>query len=217
MISIKVDTSELKKAAERFADMKKRAEQQKKLLDYAGVLGKVDSYQRFKSQGPGWPQVIRDGQVTARPLRDTNKLYNNIDHHSYPGQDGSIGTVEVGTAVTSPKNQGAYARAHQHLSDKIITPKKAKYLTIPLAPPLTPFQRRRRFLGDFKNTYLVKMKKRDGYIVYQREGKGEPRAIFLLVKSVKIPSRIFMAWSDKLLQKISNVWSRYILDGTWVN
>ena len=81
-------------------------------------------------------------------------------------------SVIIGTNVK-------YAKI-QHFGG-IITPKKAKYLAIPLTKAAKVMNPR-----DFENTFI-----RNG-IIFRSNGKEKPTALYVLKKQVKIPKRPFL-------------------------
>jgi hypothetical protein len=99
--------------------------------------------------------------------------------------------------------------ANVHERGATITPKKAKYLTIPLPPALnangTPKKPNAR---AWKNTFILKSKK-GNLLIVRKIGKGGIEPLYVLKKSVKIPKRLafeeaFQAGRSFLADEIAN-------------
>jgi phage gpG-like protein len=95
----------------------------------------------------------------------------------------------VGTNVT-------YARIHQE--GGTITPKRAKYLAI----PLTPAAKVKRPL-EWEDTFIRKG------IIFRNLGKDKVEALYKLQKSVKIPARPYLFISPEDENQISNIINKY--------
>ena len=98
--------------------------------------------------------------------------------------------------------------ANVHERGATITPKRAKYLTIPLPAALTkrgtPIKPNAR---AWKNTFILKSKK-GNLLIMQKKGKGDMVPLYVLKKSVKIPKRLgfeeaFLAGRNFLADKIA--------------
>lgn len=155
--------------------------------------------QLFRKGGdPPWPKPkYRDGQ----PLRDTGRLGGSFVYSIT-----STG-AEIYTNVI-------YA-GPQHRGD-LVRPKKAKFLAIPLST-LTISERRTKGPRDFQDTFVWRSPASGKAFIVQTKGKGKRekfRFLFILVKSVQLPPRPFMEWSqaaiDDSLKTLSGLigWSK---------
>lgn len=94
-----------------------------------------------------------------------------------------------------------------HERGATITPKRAKYLTIPLPPALTgQGVPKRKSAREWQNTFVLKSKK-GNLLIVQKVGK-EIVPLYVLKKSVTIPKRLafeeaFLAGRDFLADKIA--------------
>lgn len=176
------------------------------MLDEAGhYMAQTALPMRFREGGPGWPSVARGGS----PLRDTGALSKSFAH-----------SVQLSDRAVIIASNVIYGGPH-HRGDTV-TPKRGKYLAIPL-PTLTISERRTKGPRDFENTFI--QKSRNGNLIVfqkltskktgeQRRGKnkfasswtpGQTKAatedlirpIFVLKESVKLKARRFMYFSEK--------------------
>lgn len=112
------------------------------------------------------------------------KLLNSI-HYQVAGN-----RVIVGTNL-------AYARI-QH-EGGTITPRHARFLAIPLCPEASVRKPR-----DFDHTFIAK-----GVIFQTVEGK-EPRPLYALKRSVKLPARPFLFLDDPTRDTLRNLVAAYV-------
>ncbi|MBI9113209.1 phage virion morphogenesis protein [Maridesulfovibrio ferrireducens] len=135
---------------------------------------------------------IRQNKITpATPNKFKNKATltdsgNLLSSITYAIRGSSI---VVGTNVT-------YARIHQE--GGTITPKRAKYLAI----PLTPAAKVKRPL-EWEDTFIRKG------IIFRNLGNDKIEALYKLQKSVKIPARPYLFISPEDESQISNIISKY--------
>ncbi len=168
------------------------------MLDTAGhYMASTALPMRFRDGGPGWAPVPRGGS----PLRDSGALSKSFSH-----------SVRLSDRAVIVSSNAIYA-GPQHRGDTV-TPKKGKFLSIPL-PTLTISQRRTKGPRDFKNTRIFESKagkllvwrqkgtkpyvsKSTGIRPMTRPGKPVPvwEPIFALMTSVKLTARRFMFFSD---------------------
>jgi len=93
---------------------------------------------------------------------------------------------------------GVVYAAMQHYGGTI-RPKSGKYLTLPF-PGVTGRAR------DYKDTFFR------GKVMFQSRGKGKPKPLFLLMRSVTIPARPFMMFQTRDIDNITNYAAAYFLD-----
>ncbi len=133
---------------------------------------------------------IRGGLVrpptnkSGTTLVKSAKLINSL-HYQVVGDK-----VLVGTNL-------AYARI-QHEGGTIV-PRQAKFLAIPLCPEASV--RRPR---EFADTFIAK-----GVIFQKIEGK-EPRALYVLKRSVKIPARPYLFLPDHTRDALRDLVASYV-------
>ena len=99
-----------------------------------------------------------------------------------------------------------------HEYGAVITPKRAKYLTIPLPAAMdsrgVPFK---KSLSEWENTKMVPTKRGNGYLVYQERG-NRIIPLYVLVTSVKIPPRLGMGYTIRSMRQpmIEKVFNKVI-------
>jgi len=127
---------------------------------------------------------IASGNVISNHLsgqslnRRTGNLARAVDSWLESDHDGVVG-IHEGTAV----DKYAYLLGDE---DKTITPKKAKFLTIPIGEGLTPSGvARYKSPREVEGGFFVKT---NGHLLfgYKRGKKGKFRPLFTLVKSVLV-------------------------------
>lgn len=145
---------------------------------------------RFRAHGPGWPDVARGGS----PLIDTGSLRNANDWR-----------VEGDTLVVG--NTRPQARLMNRGGD--IVPKNARFLALPLSPPLSRTEARTKRPRDFAGAFAL-MRGPEGPGVYRKTGgwAGIPYArsfkvrgierIFAFARKVTIKKRPFLFWGDAM-------------------
>lgn len=173
----------------------------------------------FRQGGPpgqAWaPPKMRRG----KPLRDTGLLLGSIAWRA------NTKDVVIGT-------QKRYAPTHQY-GATIVPGAGKKWLAIPLSPPLSEAQRQtakpRDFAGAFvlisgpegpglyrkaKGAVIASDLKSGGASKYSKRGgaKGIER-IFAFVRSVKIPKRPFLVWTQRSLADIEKLWVAMLTAG----
>lgn len=180
-----------------------------RVLEPAGRwMAQTGLLDRFDAGGPGWPPPrFRSG----RPLMDTGRLRAGWDSHVVEAE-GVVEVVPVGPSKT-------YASIQHH--GGTVVPKKAKWLMIPLSPPLSISEKRagdpRAYSGAFflpkgpegpglyrKSRQAVSVsiaawrsgKNLHKATTYAKGGKSIER-IFAAVKRVTIPARPFAFWSER--------------------
>lgn len=105
------------------------------------------------------------------------------------GEDGNVDNADI--------NLVTLARVHEY--GMTITPKRAKFLTIPLIPAA-----KGKRAGDFNDLFPMGLDKGGNGVLARDKGNGEIEAVFALVKSVKIPERSFLRTGfDKNIGKIT--------------
>jgi len=137
-------------------------------------------------------QVSRWGMQEGRKTLIRRGLLLNSISRRHTGKEATVFT------------NNPYARIHEF--GGVILPKRAKALTVPLSP-LAEGKR----AGDFdrKQTFLLK---RDGKapVIMLKQEQGEPIALFVLLKSVRIPARPFMEPPASDLQVMKERVERFV-------
>lgn len=110
------------------------------------------------------------------------------------GEDGSANDAGIDLATL--------ARVHEY--GMTITPKRAKFLTIPLIPAAKGKRAR-----EFSDLFPLGLEDGNG-VLARDKGNGEIEAVFALVKSVKIPERSFLRTGfdknvDRMTTKIESM------------
>jgi len=141
-------------------------------------------------------------KLSGNPLkRRTGRLAQSITSLVTRTEKDIIG--RVGTNVK-------YARLHEYGGE--IKPKRAKWLTIPLAAAKTPAGVARGRARDFENTFF-KFSSAGNLILFQRRGDNII-PLFLLKKSVTIPKRSYMGSTLKEnLNSITKMIKKAVKDG----
>ncbi len=225
-LSFTVDSSEVKRLRSDLRRMTDVLKDPTGLYQRAGSI-MVDTVipMAFRNKGyPGvpWAPVIRDGR-DASPLRDTGALLESITFKA------TTKDLVVGAPAT-------FKRAKLHQYGGTIVPTKAKWLAIPVAPPLSPAERRAWKPRTVPGGFLL-MKGPEGPGIYRlaagqvtasnrfsrgsskynksRRGDAGPHIerVFAFVKSVKITKRPFLMWSKDALTRIGLAWMRAIASG----
>lgn len=137
-----------------------------------------------------------------KPLRDTGQLMSSI-HYSMKDPDSvAIGTNRIGARL---QNEGG-----------TITAKKAKYLWIP-AGRWTRDQLR---YSGWSITQLIRRLRQSGYcyqrgnvFYYRKKGSKTATKLFILKKSVHIPQRRFLYFSEVDVKEIDRIFRRSISNG----
>lgn len=121
--------------------------------------------------------------------RRSGHLAQSIQTSVY--QDGaSVVTARIGSGVANNRRM-PYAEIHE--DGGTITPKKAKWLTIPLEAALTPSGvPKKASAREWKNTFVGKSKG-GALIIFQKVGKKTLVPLYVLKKSVRIPARHYMS------------------------
>lgn len=105
-----------------------------------------------------------------------------------------------------PNDADLVTIAYVHEYGTTITPKTAKWLTIPLIPAA-----KGKRAGDFGDTlFYYKPEDEDHAFLARDKGNGNIENVFLLVKSVTIPERSFLRTGfdnniDKIMDKIDDL------------
>lgn len=195
----------LRKVVQKMADAASPAGRQRLLQAGGRHMVSEEIPTIFAEGGPGWPPPkYRSGQA----LMDTGKLRDSISFRT------TDRTLIVGTHTV-------YGGIHQR--GGTITPGPGKkFLAIPLSPPLTVSERRAGNPRAFPAAFvLMKGPEGPGIYRYSRVAKsvnltsrktsyqGKSRGIeriFALVRSVKVPKRQYLKWTDRALGKIRALW-----------
>jgi len=140
---------------------------------------------RFRAHGPGWPAVARGGS----PLIDTGLLRNSNDWR-VEGDTLLIGNTRPQARL---QNRGG-----------VLVPKNAKFLAIPLSPPLSRTEARVKKPRDFPGAFVL-MHGPNGPGLYRKTGqfRGKVHGIerlFAFVKKVTIKKRPFLYWGSALTE-----------------
>lgn len=165
-------------------------------------LGKIDPRKQDSVLGRAFKQAslkVSDKlvmNVSGRILnRRTGHLAQSIGAKIEKDGNDWVGTVGSG--------YGRYDRlpyAEIHETGGVITPKHAKYLTIPLKAALTPTGAPKRGgARDWQNTFVGKSKA-GNLIIFQKSGRGLI-PLYVLKKSVTIPARKYMSVTLQEMQK----------------
>lgn len=127
--------------------------------------------------------------VTDRILhRRTGHLAQSIQSSVY--QENGVVTARIGSGALN-KERMPYAEIHE--DGGTITPKRVKYLTIPLAAALTASGAPRKASArDWANTFVGKSKG-GALIIFQKVGKKSIIPLYVLKRSVTIPARHYMS------------------------
>ena len=140
---------------------------------------------RFRAHGPGWAEVRRGGS----PLIDTGLLRNSNDWR-----------VESDTLFIG--NTRPQARLQNR--GGTVVPKNARFLALPLSPPLSGTEARTKKPRDFAGAFVL-MHGPSGPGLYRKTGqyrgkvKGVER-LFAFVKKVTIKKRPFLYWGAALAE-----------------
>jgi phage gpG-like protein len=134
--------------------------------------------------GKPWRPVKFRVRGAGKPLYDTGRLVASIRARV----QGS--TLTVGTNL-------AYAKVHQF--GAVITPKKGRYLTIPLSVEAQRAGSPRR---------MNKLHRR-GRALFDAKGKAH----WALVLSVKIPARPYLGFGQKVIKQIRDVFRKHLAGG----
>lgn len=120
--------------------------------------------------------------------RRTGHLAQSIESNiSYDGDDLM---AEIGSGVAN-KFRMPYANIHE--DGGVITPKKAKYLTIPLEAALTRAGvPKKASARDWANTFIRKSKG-GNLIIFQAAKSGKIIPLYVLKRSVSIPGRQYLS------------------------
>ncbi len=103
------------------------------------------------------------------------------------GKDSAVYGV-VGSGVRQGERV-PYANIHE--TGETITPRRVKWLTIPLEAALTPSGVARGKARDFADTFFAW--RGDNLFLFQKKGKDDIVPLFILKKSVDIPARRYMS------------------------
>lgn len=152
-----------------------------KLLRIIGITIR-DQRKRFISQNRVMPKSKKTGGTT---LIESRRLVNSINYQ--------IGEDKV---FVGPGNL-VYGKIHHE--GGVITPKKAKFLAIPLTKMAKVNQPR-----NFQNTFI-----RNG-IIFRKLDDGKIEALYVLKKKVVIPERKYMELTSEdqniLYNRIQSWW-----------
>lgn len=167
-------------------------------------MANTEAPTRFRESGPGWaPLKWRQG----RPLLNTGVLVKSVTYRA------SADEVVVGSSLV-------HSRLHN--LGGVVRPVRAKWLAIPLVPPLSATEARVRRPRDFNGAFVL-MKGPEGPGLYRKAGGGARSSlrtrrtsyasgsrgierIFAFVKSVKIPARPYLEWTNRAMTNISRLW-----------
>lgn len=130
------------------------------------------------------------GNTTGSILkRRTGHLTQSIQTIVYQDKQGVV-TARIGSGVRSGRRM-AYSEIHE--TGGTITPKRVKWLTIPLEAALTASGAPRKArASDWPNTFVGKSKG-GSLIIFQKQGKKNLIPLYVLKKSVNIPARRYMS------------------------
>lgn len=121
--------------------------------------------------------------------RRSGHLAQSIESSVYQDGEGVI-TARIGSGVRSGFRM-PYTEIHE--TGGVITPRRVKYLTIPLAAALSPSGvPRKRSAADWPNTF-VRRTKSGALIIFQRTGKKTSVPLYVLKRSVNVPARRYMS------------------------
>lgn len=174
------------------------------------VLIKADVKDNFSGghgpDGEGWaPLAFARPRGGDKPLRDTGLLMASI---TSTGGQGHVEQLTDRDLVVGT-NLG---RAAIHQYGGTITPKKGKYLAIPLTKEAQRAGSPSNFAGDLVPIFGAK-----GGVLIEKKAKGrgkkqrvEEVAQFALVKSVVIPARPYLGFGQQLLGKIVSVFEAWL-------
>lgn len=156
----------------------------KAFLDKLGVDVIQSITHRIRSQQIN-PKTDKEGTTLVR----SSHLIRSIRHLA------TNNSIMVGTNLI-------YARILHE--GGVITPKRAKYLAIPISPLASVHKPR-----DFSDTFISKG------IIFQKQEDGEPLPLYVLKKQVTIPARPYMfidtPTRDKLVMSIANHVAKHIV------
>lgn len=180
---------------------------QKTLNAYmAGVIQSVADRSRTPYPAGTSPKGVFPGTLSKR----SGKLLAGLN----PARIKVTGQTEKDIQV-SYTLQGI---ANVHERGATITPKKAKYLTIPLPPALTSRGLPKKpSARDWKDTFVLKSRK-GNLLIVQKQPNGGILPLYVLKKSVTIPKRLgfeeaFLAGRDFLADQIANDVVREFFNG----
>jgi len=168
----------------------------KTLNDYmTGVVKSVEARTRGAYPSGTSAAGVFPGTLSKRSGSLNASL--NPNRIKITGTDDTIGVSFTLTGIAAVHEKGA-----------TITPKKAKYLTVPLPAALTgrgvP---RKPNARAWKNTFVLKSKK-GNLLIMQKRKRGELVPLYVLKKKVTIPKRLafepaFLSGRDFLADKIA--------------
>jgi phage gpG-like protein len=186
MIEFKFDKKQADKIYSKLCEIKPRSR--------TNVLGKYFT-NLCRETEVTMKEEILSGQVLK--VR-TGALRRSIGYITKDTRDGFQGLVGSGVRYG---NRLPYATIHE--TGGVITPKKGKYLAIPLPAALTKSgsQLRGGAFGarDFKDTFFMRSKK-GNLLIMQKKGKHSAVPLFVLKKSVTIPARRYMSKTVDLIK-----------------
>lgn len=121
--------------------------------------------------------------------RRSGHLAQSIESSVYQDGEGVI-TARIGSGVRSGFRM-PYTEVHE--TGGVITPKKVKYLTIPLKAALSSSGvPRKNSAREWPNTF-VRRTKSGALIMFQKTGKKTLVPLYILKRSVNIPGRQYMS------------------------
>lgn len=179
--------------------------------------------QKIRVLSPGAENSITRKAFTDLTLETEARLKQNVSGSILRVRSGrlrsSIGSKVIGQAgnlvglVGSGVRQGGrlpYANIHE--TGGTITPKRTKYLAIPLKAALTPGGDLRQKPRDYNNTFVMKTKN-GNLIIAQKQGSRMSRivSLFILKKQVHIPARHYLSRTvDEIAPRCLEIMTRSI-------
>lgn len=169
-------------------------------------------------------QRLRRGiDVHGRPFKPSHRVKKEGGQTLW--DDGGL-AASVNYSLTSDGLDlySSDKRARVHFLGLVIRPKNGKYLTIPLRAPGGAYARKDRFVSgnanrtgarashySKKSTFFKTFG--DRLYLMQKTGDGKLRALFLLVRSVKMPKREWLGYSQDDLEMAMRVLGDGIVGG----
>lgn len=176
MIELSINQSDLK-------ELKKR-------LDSLNIRQRDSLLLRAFRQAATVVETKLKSNVTGSILkRRSGHLAQSIESSIYQDSGGVI-TARIGSGVRSGFRM-PYTEIHE--TGGTITPKRVKYLTVPLAAALTSSGvPRKASVREWPNTFVGRSKG-GALIIFQKAGKGRMIPLYVLKRSINVPARRYMS------------------------
>lgn len=144
------------------------------------MRGFVRDFKRDRFQRDN-PDTVAARTGSLRQAFDTTTIGHDLDTLRFP-----TGTIQRGLPYAFIQEFGGE-----------ITPKRAQWLTIPLAAAKTPAGVMKKPAREWENTFFRPIKGGAQLLLMQRQAGREALALFLLVKRVRIAGKLgfFRSWA----------------------